>query len=303
LAVCLDLLIKDRRQFAIWCLCSAAAIAAFVGLSEAIAGNGSWAEIFAPRAYSWSGVAYHGRKVLIAFKWPLLASAIYLLRPLPGSQRVLMRSYGAIALISGLVFSGGYGVASNIYLDFCIFMGLTAGLALGGLREALRDIRPGLRGAILLPLVFALPIVTRSPYYGLLPLDLSAATQDYRRQEADLTETKAILRRQTGPVLCENLLLCLEAGQPLLFDPFSVNSQVLVGGVSEASIIAEIAQHRFSLIELPTPIHPDPEHPHRIAPYLLNQGRFNEHTLDAIDQAYAPIIETAGAVLLAPRRP
>jgi hypothetical protein len=303
LAVTLDLLFKDRRQFAIWCLCGATAVAAFVGLSEALTGNTFWADIFAPRAFRWSGVAYHARKLAIAFKWPLLASAIYLIRPQPASQRVLMRSYGAIALISGLIFSGGYGVAGNIYLDFTVFMGLTAGLALGGLRVALRDIRPGLRTAILLPLVFALPIVTRSPYYGLTPLDLPATIEDYRQREAASTEAKLILQRQTGPVLCESLLLCFEAGQPLLLDPFSANGQILVGGLSEASVIADIAQHRFSLIELPTPIHPDPGDPHRFAPYLLNQARFNEHTLGAIDRFYVPIFQTVGAVLLEPRGP
>lgn len=302
LAVSVDLLRKDRRQFPIWCLCGAVAIAGFAVLSEAITGNGWWREILAPRAYSWSLLPYHGRKLIIAFKWPMLLTAIYLLQRLPAPQKVLMRCYGAGALMSGFVLSGGYGVAENIYLDLTVFLGLAAGLALGRCRQALRDLRPTtLPSAAILPLMLALPIVTRSPYYAGLLLDLPATLREYRQGEANFDRAKAVLRQHPGPALCEDLLLCLEAGKPLVIDPFSANSQILVGRLSEATMVADIARHRFSLIELPTQIHPDPDRPDRIAPYLMNQGRFNKLTLDAIDQYYIPFIHIGGAILFAPR--
>lgn len=300
-AVSLDLLLKDRRRFALWCLCGIAALASFIGFSEALTGNGFWREIFAPRPYVWSRLPYHLRKLVIAFKWPMLASVLYLARPLPPAQKVLMRSYGALALASGLLLSGGYGVAENIYLDFTVFMGLAAGLALGQWRRALRQRWAG-PAAAALPLLLALPILTRSPYYGRLLLDLPATLRAYRQQQADLAHAAAILRRRAGPALCENLLLCLDAGKPLLVDPFIANSEILVGRLSEASLVAEIARHRFAVIELPTPIHPDPAHPGRIAPYLLNQGRFNRATLAAVGAYYAPFFHTGSAVLYAPRR-
>ena len=301
LAVSLDLVLKDRKWFLVWCACSATALAVFAGLSEALAGHGFWAEVLAPRPYHWRNVVYHARKLVIAFKWPILGCAVYLARPLPSSQRVLLRTYGASTLCSGLVLSGGYGVAENIYLDFIIFMGLTAGLALGRLRQAVLAAEPRFRNAALLSLVFALPIVTRSPYCGSAPVDLLAAFRGYQRQDEQFDEVKAMLREETGPVLCENLLLCFEAGKPLLIDPFNVNSQILAGRLDESLIIEQIAHHRFSLIELPVPIHPDPTDPFGLAPYLLNQGRFNEQTLRAIDQSYEPVFYASGAVLLAPR--
>lgn len=301
MAVSLDLLLKDRWRFALWCLCGAAAVALFAGFGEVLTGSGSWREILAPRPYLWSRLPYHARKLVIAFKWPMLASGFYLSRPLPPPQKVLMRSYGALALLSGLLLSGGYGVADNIYLDFTVFLGLTAGLALGRWRRALRGTRAGPAIAAMLPLLVALPILTRSPNYGRLLRDLPATMRAYRRQQTDFARAAAILRRRAGPALCENLLLCLEAGKPLLVDPFIANSEILVGRLSEASLTAEIARHRFSVIELPTPIHPDPAHPGRIAPYLLDQGRFNKATLDAIGAYYAPFFHTAGAVLYAPR--
>jgi hypothetical protein len=54
--------------------------------------------------------------------------------------------------------------------------------------------------------------------------------------------------------------------------------------------------------ELPLPIHSDPTDPLGLAPYLLNQKRFNEQTLGAFDQFYEPVLYVSGAILLAPRR-
>jgi hypothetical protein len=301
LAVSVDLALKDRRQFAVWCLLGAMAVAVFVGFSEILTGNGFWREILGPPPYCWSHLAYHGRKLIIAFKEPILASAIYLSRPLPSSQKALLRSYGLIALISSVILSGGCGVADNIYLDLSVFMGLIAGLALGRWRQFLRTRNPRLHSAMILPLVLALPIVTRSPHYGRLLLDLPATMRYYSQLKAGFNEAEIILRRHAGPALCENLLLCLTAGKPLVIDPFAANSQILVGRFSEATLINEIARHRLSLIELPSQIYPDPQHPDRIASYLIGQGGFNKRTLEAIDRYYSPIFQTDGAILLAPR--
>lgn len=302
LAVTFDLLVRDKRQFLIWCGCGAIVLALFVGINQAAFGSGFWAEVFVPRPYHWHNVAYHARKLIIAFKWPIVGCVIYLLRPLPGSQRVLLCSYGATALVSGAIFSGGFGVAANIYLDLVIFMGLIAGLAVGRLRRAVLEGTVKFRYAGVVSLAFALPIVTRSPYYALPSLDFLAILHDYEQKDYKFDEIEASLRKQSGPVLCENLLLCFEAGKPLIMDPFIVNSQILANRLDGSVIIDEIHRHRFSLIELAVPIHPDPDQPHLFAPYLLNQGRFNEQILTAIDESYEPIGSTAGAVLLTPRR-
>jgi hypothetical protein len=92
LAVSFDLFVKDKRLFLIWCVCCAIAFMVFVGIGEAVVGNGFWTEILAPRPYHWRNMVYHARKLVIAFKWPIVGCAIYLMRPLPRSQRVLLRA-------------------------------------------------------------------------------------------------------------------------------------------------------------------------------------------------------------------
>ena len=299
-AVTLDVLGNDRRRFVVWCLCGALAIIAFSALSSLVAGGDFWSEIFTPRIYHWSRLPYHGRKLLIAFKWPLVASLVYWLRSPPPRYAALMRGYGAAALLSGVVLSGMDGVASNIFLDFTVFMGMTCGLALERWRRALRGRAPGALTGAALPALLALPVLTRL-LPSLHPLFNFAATmQDCRDQEADFQKAKAFLRVQTGAVLCENLLLCLESGKPLLVDPFNLRGEVLVGRVSQAAMTGEIARLRFRIIELPTYVY-EREHPGQFTPYLLEQARFTEDTLKAIGASYAPRFRTDHAVFLFPR--
>lgn len=301
LAISLDLLFKDRRHFLVWCACGSVSLLLFACLSEVIAGGHFWNEIFAPRIYHWSRLSYHGKKLLIAFKWPIIAVLVYLSRRLPRSHAVLLRTYGGVALISGVFFSGGDGVANNIYLDFTVFMGLAAGVALGQWRRSAEH--RGFRAIIAsaLPLLLALPVLTKSPQSVRPLLDAGATFRAYRQQEADFNEAKDFLRNVSGPIICENLLLCFEAGKPLIVDPFNARSQILVGRLSEASMITDVARRRFEAIELSSEIHPDPEHPRRIDRHLLAQARFTEGTLDAIDRFYTPAIRTNGAIFFFPR--
>jgi hypothetical protein len=299
-AVTLDVLGKDRRLFVIWCLCGALAIMLFSALSSLIAGGDFWSEIFTPRIYHWSRLTYHGRKLLIAFKWPLIASLVYWLRCRPLRYAALMRGYGAAALLSGLVLSGADGVASNVYLDFAVFMGMTSGLALGRWRRALSGRASGALAAAALPALLALPVLTRL-LPGLHPLfNFDATLQDYRYQEADFQQAKAFLRAQTGAVLCENLLLCLESGKPLLVDPFNLRGEILVGRVSQAAMTGEVARLRFRVIELPTDVY-QRARPGQLTPYLLEQARFTEDTLKAIAAYYTPRFRTDHAIFFFPR--
>ena len=299
-AVSLDLLVNDRRRLPVWCACCATALLLFFAVGQAAVGIGSWPEVFAPRAYDWHNIVYHARKLVIAFKWPILGCAVYLLRAPPKPRQVLLRAYGAIGLGGAVIFSGGDGVAGNIYLDFVVFMGLTAGLALAQFRRAVHAGAVKFRYAVI-ALLFALPIVTRSPYFGASPLDLFAVLREYHLQDDQFDRIEALLQKETGPVLCEDLLLCFEAGKPLVIDTFSATSQIRANRFDAAVVIDAIRHHRFSLIELPVPIHPYPDQPDRFAPYLLNQGRFNKQILTAIDEAYEPISAATGVVLLSPR--
>ena len=97
-----------------------------------------------------------------------------------------------------------------------------------------------------------------------------------------------------------NLLLCFEAARPLVVDPFSTQSMILSGQLSEAGLIRDIVEHRFAAIELPDRIF-DEDRPGQISAYLRNQGRFTEGTLRIIDQLYRAVTINGAMVLYLPR--
>ena len=171
---------------------------------------------------------------------------------------------------------------------------------LGRLREAVSTGTTRLHYALPAVILFALPVITRSPCCGSRHLDFVAAVIDYREKADKIDAVEALLHDTVGPALCDNLLVCFEAGKPLI-DLYALNSHTLANRLDASGLVGEIRHHRFSLIELGAPLHSNPREPSRFTPYLLNQGRFSERTLQAIDESYEPIAGVDGLVLLAPR--
>lgn len=299
-AVTLDILRNDKRAFATWCGFALAALALLAGLTYAIAGGDALHEILALRPLSLAQMKYHPQKFAIAFKLTVILTLVYLTRALPRGQAVLLRGYGAIALVTAVLFSAGEGISFNVFLDVAVFLGIVAGLALQRWRLAWRA-GPRYRSLLaLVPLIIAQPIVTRLPANAALLLALPrtlAVDADRAEQFAIATAT---LRRYPGPALCESLLMCLEAGKPLLVDTFNTRQMILTGRMREAVLLDEIARHRFAVIELPTGIYLSGR-PGIIAPNFFTPPRLTETTLRTIDTYYRSAEDRGGRAFYVPR--
>jgi hypothetical protein len=59
----------------------------------------------------------------------------------------------------------------------------------------------------------------------------------------------ALLKSTPGPAICEDLLLCFEAGKPMDYDPYYVKDQILIGRLPENSIIAMLTAHHYAAIQ------------------------------------------------------
>jgi hypothetical protein len=57
-------------------------------------------------------------------------------------------------------------------------------------------------------------------------------------------------RPQTPPALCEDFMLCYQAGKPLAYDPFAVDQLEKTGRLSEQSVLQLIDSRHFRIIEL-----------------------------------------------------
>jgi hypothetical protein len=296
LAITIDILWHDRRAFAVWCLCLGAAFALYLGATYALAGGDFFHELLVPRVYHWSRLGYHAKKFLIAFKIPVLAVLAYLY--VTRDRATLLRAYGAIAFAAAMIFSGGDGVSYNIFLDVAVFAGIVAALVLRQWSHRLASLPSASVLIAVVPAIIAQPVLTKAPH-TLEPLFRYSDTMArYALALANFDEAKAVLRDQKGTIICENLLLCLEAGKPLVVDPFSTQSMILSGQLTEAALIGDIARHRFAVIELPERIFD--EHL-QIAASLRTQRRFTDGTLRAIDRYYRPVTVNAAAVLYLPR--
>jgi hypothetical protein len=301
-AVTADLLWKGRRQALLWLLCLGLAGALFAAATVVVAGGDFLARMLAPRIWLWHWAIYHGKKLFFGLKAPLAASIVALSGKLPPGREVLLRAAGIAALAFGIVFAGGDGVSANVFLELTVVMGLIAGLALARWRHPWPRRRGSAIVALLLPLLFASPVLALGAR-SLPPLWHFAASRralDGRQQE--FLAAAAWLRAQPGAALCESLLLCFAAGKPLVVDPYNAREEILTGRADEAALLRMIALHRFAVIALPSELRADPRQPDRAAADVLTLLRFTPATLAAITRGYMPAARLKAAVFYLPRR-
>jgi hypothetical protein len=301
-AVTVDLLAKGRRRFLLWLLCLGLAAALFAAASIIVAGGDFLARILRPRIWQWHWVIYHGRKLFFLLKAPVAASIVALSGALPPERRVLLRAAGIATLAGGIAFAGGDGVSANVFLELAILMGLIAGMALARWRPP----RPRRRGsaavALLLPLLFASPILARAGRSLPLLWHLPASWQALDDRQTEFLAAAAWLRMQSGAALCESLLLCFAAGKPLVVDPYNAREEILTGRADEAALLRMIAERRFAVIALPGELRADPRQPGGVTADVLTLLRFTPATLLAIGRDYAPAARLPAAVFYTPRR-
>jgi len=155
-------------------------------------------------------------------------SALLLLRD---ARREFCLIYAAAALGFGLIFAAGDGVDVNVFFDLT----MACALALGLIAET-NSARAALC-ALPLPLFLAFHLHDNNFFF----------TTAFRAQSA---RDIAFLQSHPGPVLCDQLSLCLWAGKGAEVDVFNVGEQIKTGTRSPASLTDMIGSHRFAVIQL-----------------------------------------------------
>jgi hypothetical protein len=301
-AVTVDLWWRYRNRFFSWLVCLTLAAALFVTASTVVAGGDFLTRVLEPRVWLWPRVLYHAKKLLFFLKGPVLASIVVLCRRLPPQQDVLLRAAGVAALAAGIAFAGGDGVSVNVFLELAVVMGLLAGVALAGWCGG----APLGRGAavigMLLPLLFASPILARLERTLPPLIHLAASRQAIEARQERFLSAAAWLREQPGAALCESLLLCFAAGKPLVIDPYGAREKILTGRADEDTLIHLLAEHRFAVIALRVELREAPGAHGRIVADVLTKLRFTPATLAAIVREYAPTMRLPAAVFYTPRQ-
>jgi len=103
-------------------------------------------------------------------------------------------------------------------------------------------------------------------------------------------QTIAFLKSTNGPAICEDLLLCYEAGKPMDYDPYYVKDQILIGRVPESTIQALLMAHHYTAIQI---------NDKSLA--LRKGGRFTASFLQVFLRQYRPVFAGQTYIIFVPR--
>ncbi len=237
-----------------------AALAIWGGVGTAVAGLLLWltfrldgprffANLLWPRAYLAGHLVENLFQYVLRFGAPLAVCTTILVRERRICQRDLLLILLLCTNVVSVAFSGGDGVARNVFYPALIALAVACGVVVGSAEPsaggAFRRHRrlgilivPVLAGAVFVPFQLAKDV---------------AAWRDLPSVATAARRTIAVIRSTRGPALCETILLCDEAGKPIDYDPFFVRDQLAIGRYRPSAVLAMLASRRYAAIEIDGP--------------------------------------------------
>ena len=218
-----------------------------LALSFHLDGSYFFTELLQTRAYSFQKLTEETLHYLLHFLVPLLIGVVCLLRDRTAPYRSFLFTLLVFTNLASIYFSGGDGVGSNIFYPPLIADLLSCVIGICWLERRMLEIPrtrrlfktaliiTTLAGALMVPFQLRNDIEAQ--------LRLPAATQAAQ-------QAIALLKLTNGPAICEDLLLCYEAGKPMDYDPYYVNDQIRIGRVQERSILALLTTHHYAAIQV-----------------------------------------------------
>ena len=290
-AVGLHLLFERAwKHFAVWLGALAAMSVGFLLLTFWWDGPYFFAHLLAPRSYSIMSGWGRIEPYLLDFQILVAAAVLWSVSNATRSTRSLLVIALVLAHLIGFGFAGGDGVVENVLFDALVMVVVITAIAIGDLEPKLISLRFG--NLVLLLALFM-------PYLGvlaLLPRILFNERQVSKLRpnlDAEFRQAAAFLESRPGPALCEDLLLCYDAGKPPVFDAFYVHSQVKIGRLSEADVLENVQGSRFPSIEIDVPAGQP------LAP--VASFRFSEPVMRAVLDRYRPAVRNSQFTLLVPK--
>jgi len=248
LSIGLFLLLYGRfRAFISFFCLSILAVAVACACLYLAYGKSMFALLLLPRPYR-IGVAWS--QSLDQFKqYGLLLAVIPFLALRSDAKTRLILIYAVVALVLGVVLSGGDGVDVNVFFDllFCMAIGLGV-MGAGAAQHVRNEAAPlGVRwaavaGWIAIALLSPL-IAVPSARDGIA--DAFAAVTD-----GAYADDLQYIRATPGPVVCRDPTLCYWAGKALTLDLNNIRSIAFAAPALEDEVVARIAACEFPLIQL-----------------------------------------------------
>jgi hypothetical protein len=277
------------RRIAIWAAWMAVLGGIFFFVTVRWDGEFFWSHLMTPRAYSFLHGWENLKNYLLRYQVAFLIGLVWSIWNLRAHGRDFFSITFAVANAVGWWFAGGDGVVTNVLFEALVVLAVVTTLAIADLEPFVAKLR---FGKVLLPILLA------APAFGCLILlpeqyqedRLVAATRPDR--EAEAAQAVEFLKARPGAALCENLLLCYEAGKPMLYDAFFVDSQMRVGRLAGADIARMISGGQFRTIQI------DLAADETLLP--MRRLRFTSELMRAMAEHYKPAFRASNFAILVP---
>jgi hypothetical protein len=285
------LMTRNWPSFVTFCTAGLVAAGLLLALSFHLDGPYFFADLLQPRAYMLENLREQTFHYLLHFLVPLIFAVVFLWRDRATPCRSLLFTLLISTNLAAIYFSGGDGVGSNIFYaplmaDLISFVIAVCWLERKVLKEprAWRSFRTALTvstmvGVLMVPFQLYLDILGELR----MPATTKAAQQAI-----------ALLGSTHGPAMCEDMLLCYNAGKPIDYDPYYVKDQILIGRLQESSILAMLIAHHYAAIQI-NGVVDTASLAHRKA------GRFTKPFLHTFLAQYRPILVHRSYSVFVPR--
>jgi len=277
------LLERNWKRLAVWLVTLVSASAAFLVGVLHLDGPYMLQHVLAPRTVTIEGVVGRGASYILEFYILIAAALFWSCRFVHLPRRKLLVIAFLIAHVVGFAFAGGYGVDSNVLFEALIMVVVIGTISLAEIESNRAVFLLAVLGCLLGPGAL-LPRLVREEHQEILGSS---------RRDAGFLRIVDFLRAHPGPAICEDLLLCYDAGKPLLFDPYFANRQLQVGRLRQTEVTNCIQGGRFGTVEITIP----PDKPLEPRDAL----RFSESTMRALLESYVPVVRTSEFALLTRR--
>jgi hypothetical protein len=288
-AVGLHLLLRgDRKRLLVWGGVAAGGSALILALTLWLDGPYFLAHILVPRSRT-SGLTAV-TDYFTMFQLPVALAVVWSLRNMGQPVSHIMELSLIVAHALAAAFVGGDGVDRNIFFDCVLGLVVVGALVFAEYAPLFAHVKN--RGFLLAALLVA-------PAFGIVIATPEALTNNWNTlrslpaRDRDFDIAVTLLRSRPGPALCENLLLCFEAGKPFTYDPYFTNSMVNVGRVKEEELVALVESASFHTVQLY--LEPDEQN--------LTTGkryRFTAKFMEALLKYYRVEARLGGSVVLVP---
>jgi hypothetical protein len=241
------LITRNWRMLAIFLGAGIIASGLLLALSFHLDGPYFFTELLQPRAYSFRNLTEETLHYLLHFLVPMLIGVVCLYRDRTTPHRSFLFTLLIFTDLASIYFSGGDGVGANIFYPPLIANLLSCVIAICWLERRALDApraRRSFKTALILTTLAGALMVPFQLHNDIeAQLRLPAATQAAQ-------QAIALLKSTNGPAICEDLLLCYEAGKPMDYDPYYVNDQIRIGRVQARGILALLTTHHYAAIQM-----------------------------------------------------